>query len=110
MPFWLARSTANWCMRPTRPQSWTSFREVTCFFGMTRTCTGACGSMSGKASSSSVSATFCTGILPAAILQKMQSSMGLLEHFLRVEQQRHRPLVDEAHLHGGAEDAFRHLD
>src|SRR5712671_4941628 len=60
---------------PTSDQSLTSVRAVTCCLGMTRKCSGACGSMSGKARARSVSASFFTGILPSTILQKMQSSM-----------------------------------
>src|SRR5689334_3790933 len=76
---------------------------------MTRMCTGITGLMSGNAIAPSFSPTFFAGILPATILQKMQSSMVTSEQLPGVEQQRHRALVDDAHLHGGAKNAFRHL-
>src|SRR5713226_7589957 len=81
-----------------------------CCFGITRTCAGATGLMSGKASAWALSATLVAGILPSTILQKMQSAMVPLESFLRVEQQSNRAFVDDAQLHGGAEHALLDVD
>src|SRR5882724_6534213 len=77
---------------------------------MTRTCTGAQGLMSGNAIAPSFSPTFFAGIAPATILQKMHSSMATSEELLRIEQQGHRALVDDADLHAGAEDALADLE
>src|SRR5712664_1463228 len=92
----------------TLPSS-TSFRDATCFFGITSTCTGMQGLMSGNAIAPSFSATFFAGTFPATILQKTQSSMGSSEQLLRIQQQRHRPLIDDAHLHGGPEYSLADL-
>src|SRR6267142_2489159 len=87
----------------------TSFSDATCFFGITNTCTGMQGLMSGNAIAPSFSATFFAGTFPATILQKTQSSMGSSEQLLRVQQQRHRTLIDDAHLHGGPKHPFPDL-
>ena len=48
-------------------------KDARCFFGITRMWVGAFGSMSWKARTASSSKTFFEGMLPATILQKMQS-------------------------------------
>src|SRR6188768_657873 len=61
-------------MRPSRP-AWlasTCAIDTMCCLGISRKCTGAQGWMSWKAKISSSSYTFFEGILPSAILQKMQ--------------------------------------
>src|SRR5690606_6518663 len=50
---------------------------LTCVFGTTSTCVGACGWMSRNASTSSVSRTTSGAISPRTILQNRQSFMSL---------------------------------
>src|SRR2546427_10273483 len=90
----------------------TSSSEARWRFGITRMCTGISGLMSGNAMAPAFSPSFFAGILPATILQKMQSSMKASagsERFPGVEQQGYGAFVHDPDLHGGAEDAFRHL-
>src|SRR4051812_7009435 len=49
--------------------------SVKCSFGTTTTCVGACGAMSRKASTRSVSSTVVEGTSPATIAQNRQSLM-----------------------------------
>src|SRR2546422_4801217 len=107
-------SRATWAASaktgPITAPSPTSSREAMCRLGITRMWTGISGLMSGNATAPSFSPSFFAGTFPAAILQKMQSSMGTTsEQPLRVEKQRHRAFVHDPDLHGGAKDAFRHL-
>src|SRR5438067_5263163 len=83
-----------------------SSSETMCRLGITRMCTGISGLMSGNAMAPSFSPSFFAGIFPATILQKTHSSMATSEELLRIQQQRHRPFVHDADLHGGAEYAL----
>src|SRR5688572_25117438 len=54
-----------------------SLSVATCFVGMMRTCSGACGLMSRKATSESSRYTSFAGIEPATMRQNRQSLMSL---------------------------------
>src|SRR2546426_4152237 len=88
----------------------TSSSEARWRFGITRMCTGISGLMSGNAMAPSFSPSFFAGIFPSTILQKTHSSMDTSEELLRIQQQRHRPFVDDADLHGGAEHALSNME
>src|SRR3569832_3011308 len=63
-----------------------------CFFGITSTCTGACGWMSRKASTASFSNTVSGLIWPLTILQKRQSLLMHPSSFAHVSAQ-YEPLT-----------------
>src|SRR5687767_16000259 len=83
----------------------------TCFFGITSAWKGACLFRSSKATARSSSWSFFAGIFPSAILQKMQSAIVVpsSKQPRGIEQDRHRPVVHQLHLHVGAEAAGRDL-
>src|SRR5439155_21462432 len=88
----------------------TSSRAAMWSLAITRMWPAISGLMSGNAMGPSFSPSFFAGTFPAAILQKMPSSMGTTsEQPLRVEKQSHRAFVHDPDPHCRAKDAFRHL-